>query len=309
MVRARVLDASQEASSMAEQDNVANSRDVQLELRDLAGRDWQLWSIVLLVLVVCATGFVTLGLPGILWGGEKTPIVQLHFLPQLISGLIVLVGLLNAYLVNQKRQLDKMRDGLIRNVMEKGTGDNSPIIDRLTKVFGADYVDIALEREIARADRNRSTITLALFDIAGIGEINRDFGVLAGDYLLLVTGQLLKKTFRGADTVCRFGGDQFLVILPETSAAQAEHAFARVSDAINRWNENSELTHTLSLHLGTATYVCGVPAEDLLTVAKTSLQTDKQNPVAKRLGCARKAARVMQRGISVVGSHPEALVH
>jgi diguanylate cyclase (GGDEF)-like protein len=296
---------------MPEMENIANSRDVQLELRDLAGRDWQLWSIGLLVLMVVATGFVTLGLPGLVWGGEKAPIVQTQFLPQLISGLMVLVGLLNIYLVSQKRRLDKMRDSLIRNVMMKGAEENSPIIDRLTKVFGRDYVDVALEREIARADRTRTTMTLALFDVAGISGINRDFGTLAGDYVLLVTGQLLKKTFRGGDTVCRFAGDQFLVILPETSSAQAEHAFARVADGIDRWNDNSELKYRLSLHVGVATYVCGVPAEDLLTVVRTSLQADKQaSSGTKRLDRVYAAMPVSNRDVPA-GTSPsgDELVH
>jgi diguanylate cyclase (GGDEF)-like protein len=192
----------------------------------------------------------------------------------------------------------------------KGAGEDSPIIDRLTKVFGADYVEAALEREIARADRNRTAFSLALFDVAGISEVNRDFGILAGDYLLLVTGQVLKKTFRGADTVCRFAGDQFLVIMPETSSAQAEHAFARVADAINRWNDNCELAYSLNLHVGTATYVCGVSAEDLLTVAKTSLQADKQNSSKKRLVRVSAMMPIANSDVSAAGRRfGDELVH
>jgi diguanylate cyclase (GGDEF)-like protein len=276
---------------MPEVDNMVSSRDMQLELKDLAGRDWQLWSIGLLVLVILATGFVTLGLPGLMWGGSKTVVVQPQFLPQLISGFIVLVGLLNIHLVSQKRRLDRMRDGLIRNLMMKGHSEGSTIVDRLTKVFSAEYVNTALEREIARADRNHSPITLALFDVARLADINEHFGITAGDYLLLVTGQLLKKTFRGADTVCRMGGDQFLIILPETSAAQAERAFLRVVEAIDRWNENSELSYRLALHLGVATYVCGIPVEDLLNASKTSLKADKDAATNKRLHRIRLAVR------------------
>jgi diguanylate cyclase (GGDEF)-like protein len=291
---------------MTEQNNVGTSRDVQLELRDLAGRDWQLWSIGLLVLLVVATGFVTLGLPGFLWHGDKAAIVQPQFLPQLVSGLIVLIGLLNIYLVSQKRRLDKMRDNLIRNLMIKGAGENSPIIDRLTKVFAKEYVEVALEREIARADRNQSTITLALFDVAGVSQINTDFGILAGDYLLLATGQLLKKTFRGGDTVCRYTGDQFLAILPETTPSQAVHAFTRVREAMERWNDNCELSYRLNLHVGIASYVCGVPAEDLLTVAKTSLQADKLALGAKRMGRGKTPLAVNGRAATPVG---DLLVH
>lgn len=274
-------------------DNVVNSHDVQMELQDLAGRDWQLWSIGLLVLVVVATGFVTLGLPGLIWHGDKVATIQPQFFPQLVSGLIVLIGLLNIYLVSQKRRLDKMRDGLIRNVIAKAAGENSPIMDRLTKVFGPDYVEPALEREVARADRNHSAITLALFDVAKTSVINRDHGILAGDYLLLVTAQLLKKTFRGADTVCRYGGDQFLVILPETTSVQAEHAFNRVRDAVALWNQNSELNYNLELHLGTATYVSGIPAETLVALAKTNLEADKQNLETKRLSRKPEIASVV----------------
>ena len=297
------LERRKEADRMPELENVVNSHDVQLELRDLAGRDWQLWSIGLLVLLVVATGFVTLGLPTLLGGGQQTPTLQVRFLPQLISGLIVLVGLLNIYLVSQKRRLDQMRDGLIRNLIIKGTGENSPIIDRLTKVFASDYIEGALEREIARADRNHTKIGLALFDVAGLSQINRDFGILAGDYLLLVTGQLLKKTFRGADTVCRLGGDQFLVIMPETSPAQAKFAFARVAETVKRWNDNSELNYKLGFHLGTAHYVCGIPAADLLVVAKASLRADKETTGAKSLERAKSAIPTTPRPVAVASGN------
>jgi diguanylate cyclase (GGDEF)-like protein len=288
---------------MPEMDNIITSRDVQLELQDLSGKDWQLWSIGLLVVVVLATGFVTLGLPGLIWGSDKTAVLKQEFLPQLISGFIVLIALLNIYLVSQKRRLDRVRDGLIRNLMIKANGETSPIVDKLTKVFSKDYIDTALEREIARADRNHTPITAALFDIAGTSSINRDFGILAGDYLLLVTAQLLKKTFRGADTVCRFAGDQFLVILPETSGAQAEHALLRVAEAVKRWNENSELNYKLRLHLGTATYVCGLPVEELLSMARTSLRADKAAD-RKKLERVQNEIQATPRPIAVGAESP-----
>ncbi len=271
---------------MTDTEGVDTSRDVQLELRDLATRDWQLWSIGVLVLLVVAVGFITLGLPGLLWGGEKTATVKVQFLPQLISGLIVLIVLLNIYLVAQKRRLDNMRDGLIQNVILKNAAENSPIMDRLTKVFASEYVETALEREISRADRHKSTITIGLFDVAGLADINRDFGISAGDYLLVVAAQVLKKTFRGSDTVCRYRGDQFIVILPDTSAAQAEFAFQRVRCALETWNQNSELGYDLGMCLGTATYACGVPVDELLSKAKLSLEADKhasRSPAGARL--------------------------
>ncbi len=253
-----------------------NSRDVQMELRDLASRDWQLWSMGFLVLIVLAAGFASLGMPGIIWRGEKFGTIQVQFIPQLFSGLIVLVALLNVYLIGQKKRLDRVRDGLIRNVLTRAEADTSPITDRLTKVFATSYMEAALEREIARADRTRSPLTLALFDVVGMNSVNSNHGILAGDYLLLVTGQLLKKTFRGADIICRYGGDQFLVLLPDTSAAQAQHAFDRVRDAIAMWNANSELNYDLELRVGVATYICGLPVQNLIPAAKEKLRQDKE---------------------------------
>jgi diguanylate cyclase (GGDEF)-like protein len=93
------------------------------------------------------------------------------------------------------------------------------IRDPLTGLFNRRYMEATLERELRRAVRHNTTVGMILFDIDRLKPINDNYGHDAGDTLLRALGELLLKTFRGEDVACRYGGDEFTVVLPEASLA------------------------------------------------------------------------------------------
>jgi len=93
--------------------------------------------------------------------------------------------------------------------------------DSLTGVYNQRYFHIALGLETGRARRYRGTFSVVLVDLGGLREINSAAGFDAGDMLLRNVAMIMKQQLRGVDVICRYGRDQFAMILPETGSEQA----------------------------------------------------------------------------------------
>jgi diguanylate cyclase (GGDEF)-like protein len=91
------------------------------------------------------------------------------------------------------------------------------INDPLTGLYNRQYLKETFERELNRAKRNQSHIGVVMIDLDHFKKINDTFGHAAGDLLLMEMGRLLKDFFRMEDFCCRFGGEEFLVLLSEIS--------------------------------------------------------------------------------------------
>lgn len=104
----------------------------------------------------------------------------------------------------------------------------SSLQDELTGLFNRRYFDRSLAREINRARRHDACVALLVFDIDDFKQYNDRFGHAAGDEVLRQVGLLLRETLRSEDIPCRFGGEEFVAILPETTAGQARPLIERV---------------------------------------------------------------------------------
>jgi len=93
--------------------------------------------------------------------------------------------------------------------------------DGLTKVFVNRYFQFRLTEEVAHAKRYKTQLSLVLLDLDSFKPINDTYGHQVGDKILVTAAQMMKKTFRSTDVVCRYGGDEFAVILPKTNGDEA----------------------------------------------------------------------------------------
>lgn len=94
--------------------------------------------------------------------------------------------------------------------------------DSLTSCMNRGHGVETLERELARARRSRRPLSILMFDIDHFKTINDELGHLRGDDLLRAVGAQLARLLRSTDVKCRYGGDEFLVILPETPSFEAQ---------------------------------------------------------------------------------------
>lgn len=91
--------------------------------------------------------------------------------------------------------------------------------DKLTQLPNRLLFDERLDREIKRAKRNNSRFAIMMLDLDGFKRVNDDFGHSIGDLLLCTVGKRLYTSVRESDTVARFGGDEFIFILPDVACA------------------------------------------------------------------------------------------
>lgn len=106
--------------------------------------------------------------------------------------------------------------------------------DPLTGLFNRRYLDETLPRELARATRTGSPISMVMIDLDNFKEINDQHGHAVGDRILIEFGTVLSKKSRMGDVACRFGGDEFLVLLP---GAKSKDAMNCVKHWIQRLEE------------------------------------------------------------------------
>jgi two-component system cell cycle response regulator len=120
------------------------------------------------------------------------------------------------------------------NAIRYTSAKNLLYIDELTGLFNYRYLDMALDREIRRAERYSSSVTVIFVDLDLFKNINDKHGHLVGSRVLKEVGKLLKQAVREVDLVIRYGGDEFTIILVETDASGAALVAERIRSAIEK---------------------------------------------------------------------------
>jgi diguanylate cyclase (GGDEF)-like protein len=234
---------------------------VERDIKALDWRDLQLWGISTCVLVALAAGLVFLLVPRLLW--ESSTFVQSSNLPQYAAGLILLLFLFNVYTLHQRFRVQRTRQQLLRQLQ---SAERDALIDPLTGVFNRRYMDTALAKEVSKAERYRTALSLAVIDVDRFKEFNTRFGHLEGDRVLSAAASLLRKNFRAADTIVRYGGDEFIVLMPETNFDEALVAVQRLqAHYLSQWNrDNCNSGYLITVTCGVAEFKAGMSTSELI---------------------------------------------
>jgi diguanylate cyclase (GGDEF)-like protein len=128
------------------------------------------------------------------------------------------------------RQLERLNRELERKVREveelQGRLAAEAVHDPLTQLFNRRYLDSVVPALLSGANRRGAPVALALVDLDHFKAVNDRHGHLAGDRVLMQIGRVLATSLRPADVLCRYGGEEFCIVLPDTDGAGARTALA-----------------------------------------------------------------------------------
>jgi diguanylate cyclase (GGDEF)-like protein len=180
----------------------------------------------------------------------------------------------------QLRQLEKIarisdRYQLMLRDLNESLKEAS-VTDTLTGIGNRHMLLERLKSEVARAERLQRPFTIAIADIDRFKTINDTHGHEAGDNVLVEIAQVLKSRMREYDTCGRWGGEEFLVIMPEITAVESASIVDRLRHAIEGLNVHiGDKKVDLSASFGIAQYRVGEPISDTLNRADAALYAAK----------------------------------
>lgn len=128
--------------------------------------------------------------------------------------------------------------------------------DDLTALYNARFMALYLDRELKRCRRARSMLSLLFMDLDGFKNVNDTHGHLAGSRTLVEVGAVLEKTVRDADVLIRYGGDEFVIVFPETPLAGGLIIAERIRQVIEatKFLESQQIEARVSASIGIAAY-------------------------------------------------------
>jgi diguanylate cyclase (GGDEF)-like protein len=127
-----------------------------------------------------------------------------------------------------------LADGLMRFLENNAQLEKMVSIDRLTQVHNRNYYEMQVPLEIERANRNKMTLGFLIADIDDFKKVNDVYGHAVGDEVLRLVAQTVRKSLRKIDLLFRYGGEEFIVLLPGTGAESAQRTAERIRGIVAR---------------------------------------------------------------------------
>ncbi len=160
---------------------------------------------------------------------------------------------------HEKRGLRRVAEHLslaVANLTLRETLRIQSIRDPLTGLFNRRYMEESLERELRRSLRKETFLSILMADIDHFKRFNDTFGHEAGDAVLRELARTFQALLRAEDIVCRYGGEEFLVVLPETTPTTAQETAERLRNAVQaiQIQHYGQELNGITLSIGIACY-------------------------------------------------------
>jgi diguanylate cyclase (GGDEF)-like protein len=244
-------------------------------LSKLEKRDWELWGIVSLTGILASVSLLA-----ILFRAAFLRNDDIHFeltvSRSLAVTLFVLLALLNTYLVTKRFEVRRLREQLISTTLQNQIIEQQSFTDPLTEIYNRRSLDRIAGQFISQARRRKTPLTFLMIDVDRFKQINTRFGHLTGDLVLAEIAAILKVSIRGSDTVLRYGGDEFLILLSDTTSLRAENVIERIREQLAEWNAAGHLGNFFfSLSIGVAEWQDGKTLDEMLDAADRSMYEEK----------------------------------
>jgi diguanylate cyclase (GGDEF)-like protein len=247
---------------------------IAAELVRLDSQKREFWVLIIFAGVVLILGVLSFFFPHQFWQGGG---LHVNLSPQVL--FVIMVGTVLASLFSLRRDLEvrSLRLANIQQYMSSQEEQANSLIDTVTNVFTRAFLHDLLTGEISRAERTNRSLALVMCDLNNFKQVNDRYGHLMGDYVLSQVATILKFCVRGSDYVVRYGGDEFLLLLPETDQDGGETVVQRVHCKVAEWDRSNRVGNLpVSVSLGLYLHVAGQTAEMDIGQADARMYAVKQ---------------------------------
>jgi diguanylate cyclase (GGDEF)-like protein len=152
--------------------------------------------------------------------------------------------------------------------------------DALTGLHNRGWLDDAFDREIKRSERDELPLSLLMLDVDNFKKYNDDFGHLAGDQVLITVANAIRTPLRPNDLVARFGGEEFAVLLPETTLKNAKTIAERLREHVSQADPgelDGKVLPKVTISLGIAGRLPGYTLDMMIAAADVAMYHAKRN--------------------------------
>jgi len=249
---------------------------VSQQLCSLEKRDWELWGIVSITGILASLAILCIALPGAFLNSKEIHFEMTISRPLAVS-LVGLVALMNTYLIGRRMELRRARERIISETLQKEIIEQQSFTDPLTEIYNRRSLDDIAGRFISGARRRKMPLTFLMVDVDQFKRVNTKFGHLTGDFVLAEVANLMKMSIRGCDAVVRYGGDEFLILLADTTTVGANAVSERIYSHLAEWNKQTHLEgYALQLSIGMAEWQDGQTLDEVLDAADRRMYQHKE---------------------------------
>jgi diguanylate cyclase (GGDEF)-like protein len=252
---------------------------IQAELFKLESQRRELWVLIIFAASVLALGALSLLMPRSFWHDN---VLELKLSPQVLFVIMMVAVVVALYVMRRELEVKKLRLAGLQQALEARSEQAVSMIDAVTNVFTRSFLHELLQGETARAERNSRPLSLLMADLDNFKQVNDRYGHLMGDYVLSQVASILKACVRGSDYIVRYGGDEFLVLLPETDEKGGDVVRQRIREKLAEWDSTHRIGDCpVAISMGLYTHVSGQTGEHDVAEADARMYAEKQAARAK----------------------------
>jgi diguanylate cyclase (GGDEF)-like protein len=247
-----------------------SDQEIAENLRRIEKRDWWIWANSIFVMLLLTGALISFTLPSLSQGA--TPLFRIK-VTEAIFGLVALVVLFNVYTIYQQVLIKRLRRQLAEKQHHSMILRELAMIDALTGLYNRRFAEQRLVAEVARSARKGHPLTVVLLDLDEFKHINDTYGHNAGDLVLQEFAAALNRAVRGGDLAVRWGGDEFLLILPECNHEQLKLVLDRLGPLELAWEGRK---FPIKYSAGWKDYASGDQPDSMLAAADQALYANKR---------------------------------